>query len=277
MKSLKSSLFYNIKHSNYDNTINILNKFEKHEIDNLRVKDYNIIETIAIINTKISEEYIDIIDHILCKYNYLITDRAFDISFIKKNNTLIDYLKYYDDNDSDLYCGICYSGRMKNLFVKNMCLCKNRVHLDCIIDNIKNDDMHCKICLMGYKINEKNKTNININIDVGLIYFPDNCIYPSLTNIGHYVIVTDIYNKFIYSIKFLQCDALKKLIHNCNAKIKSDIVSKLISNDIGDFVDNKYSLKYNMNPLYPFHLNTEKYKIIEDVITDMIRNEWIYI
>jgi hypothetical protein len=98
-----------------------------------------------------------------------------------------------------------------------------------------------------------------------------------LTNIGHYVIVTDIYNKFIYSIKFLQCDALKKLIHNCNAKIKSNIVSKLISNDIGDFVDNKYSLKYNMNPLYPFHLNTEKYKIIEDVITDMIRNEWIYI
>ena len=273
MKNPMYSLFRNIKQSDFKNTIDILNNLKNHDIDNLRVKDYNLIEIIAIINTDISDEYVNIIDHILRKYSHLITERAYDLSFNKKNYLLIEYLKYYDSYCSDICCGICHSGRMKNLLVKNICLCKNYVHLNCVVNNIKNDMIFCNICSFEYKINEKNITNM----DVDLIYFPYNFIYPSISSIGSYIFVTDIYDKFIYAIKFLQASTLKFMIYNCNKNIKSNVVSRLICDDIGGFVDNKYSLKEYMNPYYPMSMNLEKYKIIEDIVTELIRSEWMFI
>jgi len=215
--------FYNLPHNNYNHNIlyfifsNFMNTGcaqsdnEGKLIPSLHsVSWYSLRKVIKPKNLaeKISNELtIELVEYLCSTYPELITYN--DIEGANRlncnvianilENYYIDKIKTYDEP----ICCICFSSFEVNL-INNVCVCKNHIHIKCLIKCINQFGDICRTC--------NNSTHSHLD-SKNRIMFPKVNIYPSPLLTG-YLILKDEFEQLHYAIAYLCIDRIKDLLNN---------------------------------------------------------------
>lgn len=149
----------------------------------------------------------------LCKIcPRLITNQIFEniLCFSNENKVLSILRNYYiDENSLDDCCIICYSSNNINL-INNTCSCKNKIHMECLIELYRCNGSICKTC---------NNNNDGVVTKNNKIIFPFSNIYQQPLLINRYSIIPQE-NKILslhYAIAYLQVNRVKDLLDKMNS------------------------------------------------------------
>lgn len=245
-----------------DRVKEIINNMTKDELINYRCYDLNIMNFILLsqifknksvsiqlfnffdgmqkYNSKEQQEamelYMEILDFICSKVSELITEDMIIWKSDQRANSIVKILtNYYIDMSSEC-CVICYSSHRSKL-IDNTCSCKNKIHLECLIEVTKKLGNICKTC---------NSNNSGIIEPNGRILFPSKNIYMSPLGCN-YIIVNNKKSQLHFACAYLQYKTVSELLN--------------------DFTKEEYINYYNTADYYALHSHNKQTKAL--IIKDM--------
>ena len=153
----------------------------------------------------------------ICKRDItIIKKRHFDF-LTKYNLNIIAYVfeHGYIDNDLDMdhECFICFNPHKYSL-IKQPCLCKTKIHLECFLSVFDTIGHRCKTCARKYDYIYKNPLFIFPNLN--LIYILD----PDRNSKSKYLLIPDdnVDMALLHYIKFGLIEQIKKIIDKMSDK-----------------------------------------------------------
>lgn len=185
----------------------------------------------------------------ICKtYPYLVTDRLIELTNSKNAFILTNlFTKYYINNNNDDICYMCSSSH-KSMLIQSTCLCKMKIHVNCLVDLVNKNGDDCKTCKSSF-----NSKKIN-----DVIHFPKNHIYKAPL-MSYYVIIDDkdFKQQLKFAILYLQNivvrDVLNKMSNELFKEFINDDELKTYLFDIDTEIKIKNNLPSNLfHPLVPF-------------------------
>jgi len=127
------------------------------------------------------------------------------------NHKLTKILSNYYENDvvnndeNEERCIYCFSSHKSEL-IENICLCKNKLHICCLIEYIKQNCNYCKVCKYDLKPHKDNR---------GRVYFPFSNIYPEpLMSYYNIIEKNDVENSLYFSSTFLIVERVEEILKN---------------------------------------------------------------
>jgi hypothetical protein len=175
-------------------------------VDNIAYPDFVPGSVLALIGNKAEAitKYLEILELLCKKCPDLITEKMVTYASDQRATSIVKVLtNYYIERDTDNICCICFSAHNSNL-IDNTCLCKNKIHLECLIELTKKHGSICKTC---------RGTNGAVLDPNGRMIFPFKDIY-RYPLINRYLIIDDKNTKLHYAIAYLQADRVLDLLKN---------------------------------------------------------------
>lgn len=159
---------------------------------------------------------LELINYLCTTYPKLINDSHISSVSQYKSNKLLTILRNHQiDDPYDECCIICFSSSKIKL-IDNICVCKSKIHLDCLIKTFLHNGSTCKTC---------KKSNGGVKDKNGRVLFPFSNIYkqPLMSN---YLIIPedDIKSSLHFAIAYLQVDRVKYLLDKMEAEDYDDYV-----------------------------------------------------
>lgn len=144
-------------------------------------------------NANIIKLYLEILEIICKRCPEFITESMIKYYNSIRAHSIVGVLSnYYEDNNNDM-CHVCFSSHAAGL-IDNTCLCKNKIHIECLIKTVKCLGHICKTCY------HDNGSEYTINSD---IIFPFNDIYKN-PQADRYCVIDNKYLSLHYAIAYLQ-------------------------------------------------------------------------
>ena len=202
---------YNLKLTEYSD--NILNYVISHLFGYCCGKIKPNIDCVNIANINSNEIssllVVKLVNYLCQNYPKMITNKMVEsVQHHGDGNKLLTILRNNqidDEKDSENCCIICFSSNKVKL-INNTCVCKNKIHLDCLIKLFRTNGNICKTC---------NKSNGGVYTYNNYVLFPSANIYkqPLLNN---YVILSNSDKNDILhlAIAYLQIDRVRELLNN---------------------------------------------------------------
>lgn len=99
----------------------------------------------------------------------------------------------------------CVKCNLPDNLIDNTCSCKNKIHIECLVELVKKTGNTCVTC---------NCSNESVVCPSGIIIFPSKDIYQSHT--GTYEILSHEYKftRLLYALAYLQYDRVKELLND---------------------------------------------------------------
>lgn len=147
--------------------------------------------------------YLVMFDYICSKVPELITEETFKKIEHYRPQPIMKILSnyYIDKNNNSDSCIICFSSHNSNL-INNTCLCKNKIHLECLIEYNKKIGNMCKAC------NHNNGGMFDPN---NRLIFPSKNIYKAPL-MSDYFIANDKKSQLHFAIAYLQHIRINELL-----------------------------------------------------------------
>jgi hypothetical protein len=152
--------------------------------------------------------YLQILDYICKNYSELITQKQIEKTVHYNAKPITDILmKYFietniDDNNK---CCICFSNIRVQL-IDNICLCKNKIHYNCLIDCIqKNNKNNCSVCKTKYEYFLDSRKRF---------IFPYANIYPAplISSKIHFIDKNDKSSQLHFALVYLIIPRIKQIL-----------------------------------------------------------------
>jgi hypothetical protein len=218
------------------------------EDDTMKCLSYNNFDEDSIfysVTIKQKELALKILELICVTIPELITENEIKTSTEHRATSIINILvnNYIETNIEHEACFSCFSSHSINL-IDNTCLCKNKIHLECLINITKKIGHICQTC--------KND-NGGIITSNGVLIFPDyNIYYDPLSD--YYTIATDVNTQLHFSIGYLQYKRVDQILNNITKE--------------------QYQNYYDNADFYALHIKTDKnlpLMLIDVPYTNIIR------
>lgn len=215
-------------------------------------------------NNECNKLTLELLQYICSTYPELITQNDIDGANYFNCVPVFDILTLYfiDENvnenvNENNYCFICNSSHNSQL-INNICSCKNKIHLQCLIKCTKEFGDICRTC----------NNNIISKQDLrGRTFYPNANIFPSPL-LNNYVIINDenINEQLHFSIAYLCIDKTQEILNKMTTNEFNKYVEKCdkyalhkIENNILKLIDMPYT-NYSRQ-----HYNLE-FTIIEELL-----------
>ena len=152
---------------------------------------------------KAAELYLVILDFVCSQIPELITEDIIkEMDSYRANRIVKILVNYHIEINNKSVCVICLSSHSD--LIDNTCMCKNKIHLECLIEITQKLGNICKICL---------NNNGGIKDPMARLIFPSHDIYRAAL-MNRYLIAESKNSKLHFAISYLQYPRAKEILQN---------------------------------------------------------------